>query len=271
METADLGNNFFVKADSVGQPRAQVVTALLQELNEFVRGQFVAEDPVHLLERNPHFVLDFTHVVASGLPEAAVRRLAAVCWPAHIPVVWVRSYGFLGYIRLAVDEHRIVESKRENVPEDLRIFNPFPELQAYAAAFNLAALPDDKQSHVPYPVLLIQALDRWRAEHGGKAPATSAEKTAFKAEVKKYARSFGQENVEEALKAANKYCWQPLPLRSELAALLADPKAGQPDAGSFWIMVGALRDFIAQEGGGSLPQAGAVPDMHSDTDSFIAL
>jgi hypothetical protein len=39
VETRDLGNNFLVSASSVGEPRAKVVTELLQELNESVSGR----------------------------------------------------------------------------------------------------------------------------------------------------------------------------------------------------------------------------------------
>src|SRR5690606_27812419 len=106
-----------------------------------------------------------------------------------------------------------------------------------------------------------------------KAPSTSAEKTQFREGLKKLARAFGQENINEAVKAAPKYCWQPVQLRSEVKALLADAKVGQitDTTPNFWVLTTALRDFVANEGQGSLPQAGMVPDMHSDTESFIAL
>lgn len=273
VEAADLGNNFFVTAESVGHSRARIVTELLKELNEFVRGYFIEEDPVHLIDSKPTFVREYTHVIASSLPEAALRKLSAICWEHSIPLIVVRSYGLLGYLRIAIDEHRVVESKRENVAEDLRLFNPFPELLAFANSFDYSKLNDPQFSHVPYAALLIQALAKWRKEHDGKAPTTSAEKTQFRADLKKSARSFGQENIEEAIKAAPKYCWQPVQLRSEVAAVLKDPKIGQisDTTPNFWVLATALRDFIANEGQGSLPQAGIVPDMHSDTESFIAL
>jgi molybdopterin/thiamine biosynthesis adenylyltransferase len=41
--TKDLGNNFFVEEQSLGESRAKVTSALLQELNELVQGNFLEE------------------------------------------------------------------------------------------------------------------------------------------------------------------------------------------------------------------------------------
>ncbi|CAG5135281.1 unnamed protein product [Candidula unifasciata] len=45
----DVGNNFFLTADSVGKSRAQVTTELLSELNEDVSGDFLEEVGAHFL------------------------------------------------------------------------------------------------------------------------------------------------------------------------------------------------------------------------------
>jgi len=41
---------------------------------------------------------------------------------------------------------------------DLRLNAPFPELLDYAATFKLDDLELEKHSHVPYPVILLQAI-----------------------------------------------------------------------------------------------------------------
>ncbi len=43
VEASDLGTNFFVTLKSVGESRARVVTELLGELNEYVKGNYVEE------------------------------------------------------------------------------------------------------------------------------------------------------------------------------------------------------------------------------------
>lgn len=199
-----------------------------------------------MIEKNPNLVKEYTFVIASALPEAAVRKLSTLCTEAHIPLVVVKTYGLLAYLRSQVEEHRIVESKRENIPEDLCIFNPFPELLQFANSFNLATLSDSDHSHVPYPLILIQHLNEWRAQHGGAAPKTSAEKAQFKQFVSSKQRKPGQENYEEAIKAINRYCFGKVPIRPEVIQLMKDPKVGQlsETTPNFWILVTALKEFV---------------------------
>ena len=45
MTQQDLGNNFFVSADSLGRQRGLVTRELLQELNPHVSVEHVDEDP----------------------------------------------------------------------------------------------------------------------------------------------------------------------------------------------------------------------------------
>lgn len=67
---ADLGNNFFLEAESLGAPRAQSVARLLSELNEAVAGSFVEEEPAALLAANPAFFEAFNIVIATQVPLA---------------------------------------------------------------------------------------------------------------------------------------------------------------------------------------------------------
>jgi NEDD8-activating enzyme E1 regulatory subunit len=68
----DLGNNFLVNAEGIGQPRAKVVTELLQELNPSVAGSYVDETPDTLLDVNPDFFQAFTVIIAAQVMHAAV-------------------------------------------------------------------------------------------------------------------------------------------------------------------------------------------------------
>lgn len=65
VEARDLGNNFLVSASSLGEPRAKVVTELLQELNESVSGSYVEEVPEVLIADNPQFFAGFDLVIAT--------------------------------------------------------------------------------------------------------------------------------------------------------------------------------------------------------------
>jgi hypothetical protein len=46
-----------------------VVTSLLRELNDEVKGVGLDEDPVELIEKSPEFFAKFSCVVATDLPE----------------------------------------------------------------------------------------------------------------------------------------------------------------------------------------------------------
>ena len=68
---SDLGNNFLVGPESLGRPRAQVVTELLKELNDSVVGSFVEETPEDLIRSDPQFFGRFTLVVATQVKPRA--------------------------------------------------------------------------------------------------------------------------------------------------------------------------------------------------------
>ena len=65
VEASDLGNNFFLEKEHVGDSRAQHVSELLQELNTAVTGSYVQESPAELLANQPVFFKDFDLVIAT--------------------------------------------------------------------------------------------------------------------------------------------------------------------------------------------------------------
>ncbi|PNW87795.1 hypothetical protein CHLRE_01g002350v5 [Chlamydomonas reinhardtii] len=297
VEARDLGNNFLVSASNLGEPRAKVVTELLQELNESVSGSYVEEVPEVIIADNPAFFNGFDLVIATQLREQDAVVLDGICRASgRARLLLVRSYGLVGYLRASLPEHRIVESKPDSQLDDLRLNAPWPELSSFAASFALEQLDEVAHAHVPYVVLLLQAAARWRAGHGGGLPATSADKAAFKAAVGGMRRTadgvpLPSENFDEALKAAF-HVWTPYAIPSEVRALLADDAASLSGAGGgaggaggggggggglgpgsddFWVLVAALRAFVEGEGGGCLPLEGSIPDMHATTDLYLRL
>lgn len=280
----DLGNNFFLDSSSLGHSRAVRATELLRELNDRVKGYSVDEDPVALINTKLEFFEAFTVVVATDLPEAPLRKLAAFLYEHNIPIIVPRSYGFVGYLRISTPEHTIIESKPDNPADDLRLYTPFAELQAYADTIKLEGLDSAHHSHIPYVVVLIKALQKWRSEHDGKAPESRADKDAFKKLIISMSFDiFKEENFNEANKAALK-AWTPPRIPEDVQNILRDEKAAanythQQHLGSsrdgkideFWVLAGALREFVEHEGKGDLPLSGAIPDMASDTTGYITL
>eukprot|EP01132_Coremiostelium_polycephalum_P005270 gene5270-6561_t len=271
VSASDLGNNFFVEKSDIGESRAKVVCEWLRELNDRVKGYSMEEDPVHLIENNINVFKDYNLVVANRIPEQPLLVLAQFLWENKIPLVVVNSYGFIGYLRIVVPEHQIIESKPDTPLDDLRIFTPFKELEEHAHKIELEGLNSQQHSHIPYVVLLIKFLKEWRESHNGKMPETRQEKEEFKQFFTSKSRSIhNEENFQEGVKNLLKSL-QPARIPSDLDAILKDPKAvnitDQTD--DFWILVSALKGFV--ETHGTVPLLGNVPDMHSDTTGFIQL
>lgn len=159
--------------------------------------------------------------------------------------------------------------------QDLRLLNPWPELHAAAAAItDLDALDDHDHGHVPYILILLHYLDRWKAEHGGKAPENYKEKTAFRDSVRAGARTNtpegGEENFDEAAGAVLKSI-NPWSLRSNIREIFEMDKCKNlnPDSDNFWIIASALKEFYAKHA--VLPLPGSVPDMKAKSADYIAL
>ena len=168
----------------------------------------------------------------------------------------------------------MVESKPDSAPDDLRLSAPWAELEQHCVAVDLESCDEVTHKHVPYVVLLTQALRHWRAQHQGALPASSAERAAFKEQLRAMARSHDQENVREALAAAHK-AWAPVGVPADVRALLDDPavaaavSAPSSSTPDFWLLCAALKAFVAANG--ALPLEGTIPDMTATTDSYIAL
>lgn len=138
----------------------------------------------------------------------------------------------------------------------------------------------------------------------GVPPQTAAEKDAFRAglDAQQLAPAQDEENWVEAKQQA-RHAYAPFEVPGEVRALFSDEKVravrdgerrtpapalrllrsrpgSAPDLVScleatggepFWVIVAALKRFVENEGRGCLPLSGALPDMHSDTKSFIQL
>jgi amyloid beta precursor protein binding protein 1 len=196
-----MGNNFFVDKAGLGRPRAEVVRDLLCEMNPDVQGFAINEEVSTVFDKDAEFLDRFGLVVAANLPERELLAVASMSSSKRVPLLAVRSYGLLGYCRLQLENHNIIESKPDSDPFDLRILNPFKELDEYCSGFNLSEMESLEHGHTPYIIILYQAMQRWRSEHAGVLPKTFAEKESFKQSIKSMSRDFNMEmNFQEAVK-----------------------------------------------------------------------
>ncbi|XP_023326966.1 NEDD8-activating enzyme E1 regulatory subunit isoform X2 [Eurytemora carolleeae] len=270
----DAGNNFFLDPECIGQSRGEVAMRLLLELNHEVRGDCVQQSVEQVLEMKRDFFSSFSLVVCCGLPERSLLNLAKILWTENIPLVTVKTAGFLGYMRLQVREHFIVETHPDSRTPDLRLENPWPELETWLQnqVDKLESMTRQEHSHTPYPVLLYRYLNEWRAEHNNDIPQNYKEKTQFKENIRKgLLRREGneefeedEENFEEACKAVNTVI-KLSSIPSNTMTILQDPCASNLHSGaeSFWLIAHAVGRFVDLEN--RLPVEGLLPDMFSDS------
>ncbi|OXB84035.1 UNVERIFIED_CONTAM: hypothetical protein H355_015546 [Colinus virginianus] len=308
----DVGNNFFLQKSHIGQSRAQSATELLQELNSDVSGNFVDEflfcfffpmtqSPEKLLDNDPSFFNRFNLVVATQLserldfmfnycsvvylkkkinlfPYSTVLRLAELLWNSDIPLLICRTYGLVGYMRVIIKEHPVVESHPDNALEDLRLDKPFPELTEHIQSYDLDHMDKKEHSHTPWIVIVAKYLAKWFNEKSDQLPKTYKEKEAFRQLIRQgilkneNGTPEDEENFEEAIKNVNTAlsitkipkCIEEI-FNDDCCINLTEQSP------SFWILVRAVKEFVANEGQGCLPVRGTIPDMIADSSKFIKL
>ncbi|XP_027171118.1 NEDD8-activating enzyme E1 regulatory subunit AXR1-like [Coffea eugenioides] len=271
VEVGDLGNNFMVDESCVGQSKAKCVCSFLQELNDAVKAKFIEEYPQALIESNPSFFSQFTLVVATQLVEDSMVKLDRICRDANVALVFARSYGLTGFIRISVKEHTVIESKPDHFLDDLRLNNPWPELRSFADTIDLNTSDPVVHKHTPYVIILVKMAEEWAKSHGGCLPSTRDEKKQFKDLIKARMIAIDEDNYKEAMEASFKV-FAPRGISSELEKIINDGSAEVGSSSSeFWVTVAALKDFIDNEGNGEAPLEGSIPDMTSSTELYVNL
>ncbi|TEA38620.1 hypothetical protein DBR06_SOUSAS110545, partial [Sousa chinensis] len=284
--TCMLGKAFFpsekqywqVKCFVFKKNRAQAAMEFLQELNNDVSGNFVEESPENLLDNDPSFFCRFTIVVATQLPESTLLRLADVLWSSQIPLLICRTYGLVGYMRIIIKEHPVIESHPDNALEDLRLDKPFPELREHFQSYDLDHMEKKDHSHTPWIVIIAKYLAQWYSETNGRIPKTYKEKEDFRDLIRQgilkneNGAPEDEENFEEAIKNVNT-ALNTTQIPSSIEDIFNDDRCINitKQTPTFWILARALKEFVAKEGQGNLPVRGTIPDMIADSGKYIKL
>lgn len=209
---ADLGVNFFLDENCLGKPRAQGCTELLLELNPEVQGDWLPKDQETLdldkiLSTSPTFtMIIYTFPISPGhlkvLQDYGRHHLT--------PLVAIHSAGLYSYFRISLPAaFPIVDTHpEESATTDLRLLSPWPELQGFAGemAKDMDTMDNHEHGHIPYVVILLHYLQKWKETHGDN-PGNFAEKKEFRRMVADGARSNvegGEENFDEAVAAVVK-------------------------------------------------------------------
>ncbi|CAD5119102.1 DgyrCDS7747 [Dimorphilus gyrociliatus] len=274
----DVGNNFFLEKSAIGKNRGQVACELLQELNDDVLANYVDENVEDLFQVNAKFFSTFSVVIATDLNERTLLQISSYLWSCKVPFLHCVSYGFIGYMRIAMPVHTVIESHPDNALDDLRLDRPFKEFRDLCDACDLGKMNVKEHSHIPWLIVVYKYLEIWKNKNNGNIPKTYQEKQAFKKLIRsgillnKDGNPEMEENFDEAIRNVNT-ALSATKMPDDVKHIFEDPECinivnkSEP----FWILVRAVKEFVKSEGEGFLPLRGVIPDMTSDSDSFIRL
>ncbi|XP_040575063.1 NEDD8-activating enzyme E1 regulatory subunit [Lepeophtheirus salmonis] len=275
----DLGNNFFLEESDLDQNRGEVAARLLLELNPEVRGDCVDDCPEQILRAEPNFFLGFNIVIACEVREDTLKTISKMLWIEGIPLITVRTYGFISYIRLQIKEHTIVEAHPDNIIEDLCLDMPFPALKEFFDSQDLSKMNKKEHAHTPYVVILFKALQIWmQNQNTNKLPHNYKERNVVKGILNQLRLTNDEgipeheENFDEALKATNTALHNNQ-LSSHVIGMFKNECCDKltSDSTDFWIICRSIRDFVQLPDNGRLPVRGIIPDMFSDTERYVTL
>jgi amyloid beta precursor protein binding protein 1 len=266
VEERDIASSYFLTDDCLRQPRGECTIRYLKELNPEVMGSCIQAEGVVWVEKHREALKNYVMVISTEQREKEMQWLSKLCYDDRIPILFVRTYGFLGWMRLQAYEVPIMDPHIENALIDLQLACPFQELRAYVDSFHWDKMDPTEQATIPYIVMLIQCLDQWRKDHEGKIPETREEKEIFKKQIVKLKGA--QENVYEAV--ANAYrIWSTMEIPENVVRLLEESRSKPSITDSFWTIMKALDAFVSQEH--RLPLVGHLPDMKASTQRYIEL
>lgn len=165
---SDLGNNFFVTQDDVGEKRAEVVCKWLLEMNPDVKGSALIKDYVDIINSDLSYFDQFNIVLATQLYGESNRKLAKYCFEKNIPYMNIKINGFMACLRLQFPELTIMESHPTNDRTDLFIYPEqlalFPELEEFCNSFDIDTKDVTEHAHLPCVAILAQFTKRYLAK-----------------------------------------------------------------------------------------------------------
>ncbi|OAX85386.1 hypothetical protein ACJ72_00234 [Emergomyces africanus] len=274
---SDLGVNFFLEEESLGKSRAQETCKFLLELNPDVEGDSL-DKPIGELLDDESFLQPYALIIITApMRHSMLKTVSAAARQHSIPLIYTHSVGFYSAFSLQLPTvYPIVETHPDpNSVQDLRLTNPFPELAAATAKIaDLDSLDDHEHGHVPYLLILLHFLEKWKATHGGDPPLNFKEKSAFREMVREGARTNnsagGEENFDEAVAAVLKSV-NPWSLKSNVREIFEMEQCNNLNSTSdnFWIIASAIKFFYTTHG--VLPLPGSLPDMKAQSADYISL
>ena len=285
----DTQTNFFVDADDIDKLRAEIVLKNLLELNPDVKGNFIDKSSKEFLNDANNDLGKYDIVIAANLKKEEDDKLYEIAKKKGIRFVIVKNNGLLGYLRIFENYHgNMCLRLMDNPVADYRLSCPWKELADFAESFDLDKMKIIDHKNVPYFVILLKALAKYRnLKNNLKAnPKTKEERDEFKKIVEGFKLDIKieddkgeNENIEEALGKLY-YCNESYNnLTTDKLQYIFDiiEKTPQQEIFSkcniymklFFLYFYSLKKFFNKYQ--SYPLCGSIPDMISNTANFINL
>mmetsp|Transcript_681 Transcript_681/g.977 ORF Transcript_681/g.977 Transcript_681/m.977 type:complete len:576 (-) Transcript_681:4491-6218(-) len=291
-------SNFFV---SPQKNRAQGSMELLQELNPDVQANYKHYDcdggllhfDFDLFLKAQQQIQNQNNVLVIGgdIEPTLGKIISQSCSRLSIPLLLVYSYGLIGAVRLQTPSQPLVDPKPDSEVPDLRLVHPLPELQTLASSIQWESLTSQQHGHIPYPFILLQAMEDWKKNKDGKGPQTFQEKNEFRDSIKDASHNLDLElNYQEAISNAYlAYTEKTLDITQlqELQSSIQQEEekkkkitvsddnditttATTPAMQKFKVLLQALMKLMKQSNG-QPPLQGTIPDMTASTDLYVKL
>ena len=184
-------------------------------------------------------------LLIAPLPRKTLLEVSDISWQLNIPLVYIHSVGFYAHFSLQLNpSFPIIDTHPDpSSTQDLRLLAPWEDLVEYARAQtkDIDQLSDHDHGHVPYLILLLHYLERWKGEHDGKYPENYKEKDALRSTVRAGARrnypEGGEENYDEAIGAVLKSL-NPPSIPSGLKDIFAETECRNPQQAVSYFLLG---------------------------------
>ena len=280
----DLKDNFFVDADDIGKLRGEIILKNLLELNPDVKGNFINKNSKEYINDEKNDFKSYTILIATNLLAEENNKLYSIAKKNNLRLVIVKNNGLFSYIRLYENYHGNMSLRLLERPvSDYRLFCPWKELQDFANSFNLEKMDLIDHKNVPYFVILLQALEKFRKNKNNPNdfPKNKEEEKEFIDIISSFMLKTGEigenENIEEALKNksfCNKKNFEVSQLEEILKFIEKTPHKELFEKSNnimklFFIYFISFKKFYDKNK--NYPLCGNIPDMISNTNNFIAL
>ena len=155
----------------IGRPLSEVVKELMCEMNPDTQSsEHVVQSPADYIAAKKGEFSEFSLVIATQLPASTLRELGKACAASSVPLLVVRTYGLIGYVRVVLPRHHhpIVQDHTAAARDisDQWIQNPWDQLLQWRNTFDLSAQNSIDHMHTPWPVVLHHVLAQYKAEFG---------------------------------------------------------------------------------------------------------